>query len=305
MATQASKVAGEAFDPLDVDSDPDIHEFPSAKVVKDSADCHWVVSHVTPPSWKKHLQDALKPDRVSIVSKVVLNAATKLIHSDEMGMLVSKLVKASIIYGRYVAFKEVAKLKEPFVIEKMVGYRPSSKQEYDQAGDDLENASYPFLSKYVNDPYASLEQLLSKKPESLCSNPSYNWNSKKSIGRDSKGEIIILPPVSFEEHVAVQRETKARTLLLQFLPEDHMADFHHLDDAREIWLAVKVRFGGNEESKKMRKTMHEAKNKTKEGEQVYGLMAGIKSNFADHAGNAASSVYDAAAKFSMMGISPK
>nr|GEV21086.1 hypothetical protein [Tanacetum cinerariifolium] len=34
-----------------------------------------------------------------------------------------------------------------------------------------------------------------------------------------------------------------------------MADFHHLDDAREIWLAVKDRFGGNEEYKKMRKTM--------------------------------------------------
>nr|GEY56483.1 hypothetical protein [Tanacetum cinerariifolium] len=41
-----------------------------------------------------------------------------------------------------------------------------------------------------------------------------------------------------------------------------------------------------------------------EGEQVYGLMAGFKSNFADHAGNAAGSVYDAAAEFAMMGISP-
>nr|GFA16423.1 xylulose kinase-1 [Tanacetum cinerariifolium] len=82
-----------------------------------------------------------------------------------------------------------------------------------------------------------------------------NRNNKKSLGRDSKGGIIILPPVSFEEHVVVQRETKARTLLLQSLPEDHMVDFHHLDDAREIWLAVKARFGGNEESKKMRKTM--------------------------------------------------
>nr|GFA11747.1 xylulose kinase-1 [Tanacetum cinerariifolium] len=82
-----------------------------------------------------------------------------------------------------------------------------------------------------------------------------NGNSKKSLGRDSKGGIIILPPISFEEHVAIQREIKARTLLLQSLPKDHMADFHHLDDAREIWLAVKARFGGNEESKKMRKTM--------------------------------------------------
>nr|GFA36723.1 xylulose kinase-1 [Tanacetum cinerariifolium] len=82
-----------------------------------------------------------------------------------------------------------------------------------------------------------------------------NGNNTKSLKRDSKGGIIILPPVSFEEHVAVQRETKARTLLLQSLPEDHMDDFHHLDDATKIWLAVKARFGGNEESKKMRKTM--------------------------------------------------
>nr|GEZ08635.1 hypothetical protein [Tanacetum cinerariifolium] len=54
-----------------------------------------------------------------------------------------------------------------------------------------------------------------------------------------------------------------------------------------------------------RKNEHEAENKTKEGEQVYGLMAGFKSNFADHAGNAAGSVYDAAAEFAIMGISPK
>ncbi|GJZ35030.1 ribonuclease H-like domain-containing protein [Tanacetum coccineum] len=34
-----------------------------------------------------------------------------------------------------------------------------------------------------------------------------------------------------------------------------MADFHHLDDARDIWLAIKARFGGNDESKKIRKSM--------------------------------------------------
>nr|GEW85773.1 hypothetical protein [Tanacetum cinerariifolium] len=50
---------------------------------------------------------------------------------------------------------------------------------------------------------------------------------------------------------------------------------------------------------------HKAENKTEEGEQVYGLMAGFKSNFSDHAGNADGSVYDAAAEFAMMEISPK
>nr|GFA02401.1 hypothetical protein [Tanacetum cinerariifolium]GFA02795.1 hypothetical protein [Tanacetum cinerariifolium] len=43
--TQASKTSGDPSDPLDVDSDPDIHEFPSAKELKDFTDCHWVVVH--------------------------------------------------------------------------------------------------------------------------------------------------------------------------------------------------------------------------------------------------------------------
>ncbi|GJX04684.1 ribonuclease H-like domain-containing protein [Tanacetum coccineum] len=55
--------------------------------------------------------------------------------------------------------------------------------------------------------------------------------TQKRTGRDPKGNIMILPPVSVEEHIAVQKETKARAILLQSLPKDHMVDFHHLDDA--------------------------------------------------------------------------
>ncbi|GJS58552.1 hypothetical protein Tco_0653336 [Tanacetum coccineum] len=52
-----------------------------------------------------------------------------------------------------------------------------------------------------------------------------------------------------------KRESKARTTLLQSIPDDHVVDFHYMDDARDIWNAVKARFGGNAESKKMRKSM--------------------------------------------------
>nr|GEV93259.1 copia protein [Tanacetum cinerariifolium] len=38
------------------------------------------------------------------------------------------------------------------------------------------------------------------------------------------------------------------------IPDDHVADFHYIEDARDIWNAVKDRFGGNAESKKMRKS---------------------------------------------------
>nr|GEU31684.1 reverse transcriptase domain-containing protein [Tanacetum cinerariifolium] len=61
--------------------------------------------------------------------------------------------------------------------------------------------------------------------------------------------------VRAEEHIAVQRESKARTTLLRSIPDDHVADFHYMDDARDIWNAVKARFGGNAKSKKMRQSM--------------------------------------------------
>ncbi|GJR48247.1 putative ribonuclease H-like domain-containing protein [Tanacetum coccineum] len=52
-----------------------------------------------------------------------------------------------------------------------------------------------------------------------------------------------------------ERESKARTTLLQSIPDDHVVDFHYMDDARDIWNAVKARFSGNAKSKKMRKSM--------------------------------------------------
>ncbi|GJW33253.1 ribonuclease H-like domain-containing protein [Tanacetum coccineum] len=37
------------------------------------------------------------------------------------------------------------------------------------------------------------------------------------------------------------------------LPEDHLAKFYKMTDAKEMWEAIKSRFGGNDESKKMQK----------------------------------------------------
>nr|GFD39957.1 xylulose kinase-1 [Tanacetum cinerariifolium] len=79
-----------------------------------------------------------------------------------------------------------------------------------------------------------------------------NGNSLKMTGRDHDEGVIILPPTTTEEHIAVQKESKARTTLLQSIPDDHVDDFHYMDDARDIWNAIKARFGGNAESKKMR-----------------------------------------------------
>ncbi|GKF75656.1 hypothetical protein Tco_0225100, partial [Tanacetum coccineum] len=100
---------------------------------------------------------------------VILDAAMKLIHCNEMGVLIARLVKVSIMHGWCVAFEEVAELKKPFVLEEMPGYPPYLKEEYDRAGNDLPNASYPFLAELTANPHASVEQLMLKKSQSLQS----------------------------------------------------------------------------------------------------------------------------------------
>ncbi|GJW68131.1 ribonuclease H-like domain-containing protein [Tanacetum coccineum] len=66
-------------------------------------------------------------------------------------------------------------------------------------------------------------------------------------------QIKVLPPRTAEEIIARERERKARTTLLMALPEDHLAKFHKMTDAKEMWNAIKSRFGGNENPRKMQK----------------------------------------------------
>ncbi|GKA14132.1 ribonuclease H-like domain-containing protein [Tanacetum coccineum] len=80
-----------------------------------------------------------------------------------------------------------------------------------------------------------------------------NGNGPVSISTDTQGQIKVLPQRTAEEILARERERKARTTLLLDLPEDHLAKFHKMTDAKEMWEAIKSRFGGNDESKKMQK----------------------------------------------------
>ncbi|GJR56869.1 hypothetical protein Tco_1499031 [Tanacetum coccineum] len=74
-----------------------------------------------------------------------------------------------------------------------------------------------------------------------------NRNGPISITTDTQGQINVLPPRTAEEILARERERKARTTLLMALPEDHLAKFHKMTDAKEMWYAIKSRFGGNDE----------------------------------------------------------
>ncbi|GJR37870.1 putative ribonuclease H-like domain-containing protein [Tanacetum coccineum] len=53
--------------------------------------------------------------------------------------------------------------------------------------------------------------------------------------------------------ILAEKETEKLDHLLMALPADHLAKFHKMTDAKEMWDAIKSRFGGNDESKKMQK----------------------------------------------------
>ncbi|GKF12573.1 hypothetical protein Tco_0050499 [Tanacetum coccineum] len=69
--------------------------------------------------------EELKQDRRDVVSKVVPYTTMKLVHSDELGRLVGKLVSSAITYGRCRAYEQVAAIKESFDLSKVKGYHSS------------------------------------------------------------------------------------------------------------------------------------------------------------------------------------
>ncbi|GJY74244.1 putative ribonuclease H-like domain-containing protein [Tanacetum coccineum] len=108
------------------------------------------------------------------------------------------------------------------------------------------NSKFPYLKK---DEY----EVWTMKMEYWITNNDMNiWkviqngNILKRTGRDRDGRVFILPLTTVDEHITVQRESKARTTLLQSIHDDHVADFHYMDDARDIWNAVKARISESE-----------------------------------------------------------
>ncbi|GJW70504.1 ribonuclease H-like domain-containing protein [Tanacetum coccineum] len=64
-----------------------------------------------------------------------------------------------------------------------------------------------------------------------------------------------IPPKTAEQKLARKNELKAKITLLLAIPDEHLLKFHGIKDAKTLWEAIKTRFGGNKESKKMQKTI--------------------------------------------------
>nr|GEU30008.1 hypothetical protein [Tanacetum cinerariifolium] len=185
----AGKVHSSKFSPTKVESSTfltisDDEGLPDAPELQTAVYCYLIISNVTPPPWRGHLDNrldfelldlhdhcytsqamvdnaanqrsrellkenlanleskvgvlqaekgrleaveallcqevkAVKHDRTKVVSKVVPYVSIELVHSDDIVMLVGKLVSFAIFYGRCVAFEDVTNMNEPFDLVKV------------------------------------------------------------------------------------------------------------------------------------------------------------------------------------------
>nr|GEW63544.1 hypothetical protein [Tanacetum cinerariifolium] len=63
------------------------------------------------------------------------------------------------------------------------------------------------------------------------------------------------PPKTAEQKLARKNKLKAKSTLMLAIPDKHLLKFHACKDAKSLWEAIKNRFGGTKESKKMQKTI--------------------------------------------------
>ncbi|GJS45454.1 ribonuclease H-like domain-containing protein [Tanacetum coccineum] len=76
-----------------------------------------------------------------------------------------------------------------------------------------------------------------------------------AIASTSAGTEGPIPPKTAEQKLVRKNELKAKSTLLLAIPDEHLLKSHGIKDAKTLWEAIKARFGGNKESKKMHKTI--------------------------------------------------
>ncbi|GJY90103.1 ribonuclease H-like domain-containing protein [Tanacetum coccineum] len=135
------------------------------------------------------------------------------------------------------------------------GAAPKQQQQVIPQTTAISNIKLPILKKEEYDIWAMEMEHYLEYIDNDVWKVIQNGNSKKRISTGKDGVIRILPPVTAAEIQAVEKERKAKNILLMAIPKEHMRRFHGMDDAKEIWEAIRTRFGGNANSKKMQKAI--------------------------------------------------
>ncbi|GJU58502.1 hypothetical protein Tco_1236268 [Tanacetum coccineum] len=132
---------------------------------------------------------------------------------------------------------------ETLVIDKIVNIKESRNHRLENVMGNLNQRTLrPYLEYGAISTYALWEVIV-------------NGDAPAAIASASAGTEGPIPPKTAEQKLARKNELKAKSTLLLAIPDEHLLKFHGIKDAKTLWEAIKARFGGNKESKKMQKTI--------------------------------------------------
>ncbi|GJW38253.1 ribonuclease H-like domain-containing protein [Tanacetum coccineum] len=122
------------------------------------------------------------------------------------------------------------------------GTAPKPQQQMIPQTTAISNIKLPILKKEEYDIWAMEMEHYLEYIDNEVWKVIQNGNSKKRISTGKDGIVRVLSPVTAAEIQAVEKERKAKNILLMAIPKEHMRRFHGMDDAKEIWEAIRTRF---------------------------------------------------------------
>ncbi|GJS49000.1 putative ribonuclease H-like domain-containing protein, partial [Tanacetum coccineum] len=83
-----------------------------------------------------------------------------------------------------------------------------------------------------------------------------SWVSVSQTTQENGSSVTKMSiPVTAEEKTNKKNDVKARSLLFMALPNEHQLTFSQYSDAKTMFAAIEIRFGGNEATRKKQKTL--------------------------------------------------
>ncbi|GJT80362.1 putative ribonuclease H-like domain-containing protein [Tanacetum coccineum] len=129
------------------------------------------------------------------------------------------------------------------------GTAPKQQQQVIPQTTAISNIKLPILKKEEYDIWAMEMEHYLEYIDNEVWKVIQNGNSKKRISTGKDGVVRVLSPVTAAEIQAVEKERKAKNILLMAIPKEHMRRFHGMDDAKRYLGSIRTRFGWYANSK--------------------------------------------------------
>nr|GEV26012.1 ribonuclease H-like domain-containing protein [Tanacetum cinerariifolium] len=212
---------------------------------------HDLTKPVTPHSWphvriRRRCCSLIPAESNSSPHAHSRNTKTYYKHQD------STIMKAQELKTKSFANSDIQDLPSRYQVYRgrlLASFQDDAK--YEHVGQDTRSQGVTKLLRIL-----LVSSLVAKKNTSnlitFSSSPKCNIPSIKLL---DVSEVIPYYLVTAQQILAKTRERKAKSTLLMAIPDECLANFHGIKDVKTLWAAIKTRFSGNVESKKMQKNV--------------------------------------------------